>query len=676
MVNTQELQHHTKNNLSNTRKSSGIVIRGLANILYRQNGNSLDKLHAKAQVELKAENFEAAFSFFLEAAKQNHASSEYFVGWLLLNGKGVDENHKEAVRWFIKSADQGYSEAQNILGECYLYGIGIIEDSKLAIEWFIKSASQNNTEALYNLGDCYFIGWGVDENEEEAFKWYEKSAVTGSSDAQNIIGLFYLHGRVVEENQKFAIELFVRSAKQNNPYAKNHLGDCYLVGWGVEKDIKQAFHWYSKAAKEHDFDLKFNLVECCYHGWGDHENDDCINELHEKTQEHELEEEFLFLLKKIMQVVGLDVIKVALASPEKIRSWSYGEVKKTETINYRTFKPERDGLFCSKIFGPIKDYECLCGKYKRLKHRGVICEKCGVEVTLSKVRCERMGHIELASPVAHIWFLKNLLNVVLDITLRDIERVLYFEAFFVVDPGMTPLTRGQLLTVDDYIAKVYEYGDEFDAVTGAEAVRELLRTMNIHNEIETLRVDLGATGYEAKINKITKRLKVLEAFQKSGTNPEWMIFDTIPVVPPEFRLCLPISDGLFWTSNFNDLYSHVINRNNRLKNLLKMRSPEIIVQNEKRMLQQAVDSLLNSGYKEKRMGANKNAITSLSGMVMSEGNNFRNNLLDKRLNYSESPVIVINPQQKLSQFKLQKKWELKLFKPFIFHKLEIIDLAA
>jgi DNA-directed RNA polymerase subunit beta' len=388
----------------------------------------------------------------------------------------------------------------------------------------------------------------------------------------------------------------------------------------------------------------------------------------------------LDLFKQVTQEEEFDAIKIALASPEKIRSWSYGEVKKPETINYRTFKPERDGLFCSKIFGPIKDYECLCGKYKRLKHRGVICEKCGVEVTLSKVRRERMGHIELASPVAHIWFLKSLpsrLGMVLDIALRDIERVLYFEAFIVIDPGMTPLTRGQLLTEDDYLAKVEEYGDEFNAVMGAEAVRELLRTMDIEREIERLRSELSATSSEAKIKKIAKRLKVLEAFQKSGIKPEWMILEILPVLPPELRPLVPLDGGRFATSDLNDLYRRVINRNNRLKRLLELKAPEIIVRNEKRMLQEAVDSLLDNGRRGKVMtGANKRPLKSLADMIKGKGGRFRQNLLGKRVDYSGRSVIVVGPTLKLHQCGLPKKMALELFKPFIFHKLEVLGLAT
>ena len=388
----------------------------------------------------------------------------------------------------------------------------------------------------------------------------------------------------------------------------------------------------------------------------------------------------LDLFKQVTQEEEFDAIKIALASPEKIRSWSYGEVKKPETINYRTFKPERDGLFCAKIFGPTKDYECLCGKYKRLKHRGVICEKCGVEVTLSKVRRERMGHIDLASPVAHIWFLKSLpsrLGMVLDIALRDIERVLYFEAFIVVDPGMTPLIRGQLLTEDDYLSKVEEYGDEFNAVMGAEAVRELLKTLDISREIETLRKDLSETGSEAKIKKIAKRLKVLEAFQKSGIKPEWMVLEILPVLPPELRPLVPLDGGRFATSDLNDLYRRVINRNNRLRRLLELRAPEIICRNEKRMLQEAVDSLLDNGRRGKVMtGANKRPLKSLADMIKGKGGRFRQNLLGKRVDYSGRSVIVVGPQLKLHQCGLPKKMALELFKPFIFHKLEVLGLAT
>ncbi|MDP1733505.1 MAG: DNA-directed RNA polymerase subunit beta' [Sulfuritalea sp.] len=375
-----------------------------------------------------------------------------------------------------------------------------------------------------------------------------------------------------------------------------------------------------------------------------------------------------------------DAITIGLASPDKIRSWSYGEVKKPETINYRTFKPERDGLFCAKIFGPVKDYERLCGKYKRLKHRGVICEKCGVEVTQSKVRRERMGHIELASPTAHIWFLKSLpsrLGMVLDMTLRDIERVLYFEAFVVVDPGMTPLNRAQLLTEDDYLAKVEEYGDDFTAVMGAEGVRELLRTIDLNRQVETLRQELETTGSEAKSKKISKRLKVLEGFQQSGIKPEWMILQVLPVLPPDLRPLVPLDGGRFATSDLNDLYRRVINRNNRLKRLLELKAPDIIVRNEKRMLQEAVDSLLDNGRRGKAMtGANKRPLKSLADMIKGKGGRFRQNLLGKRVDYSGRSVIVVGPQLKLHQCGLPKKMALELFKPFIFERLEKMGIAS
>jgi DNA-directed RNA polymerase subunit beta' len=388
----------------------------------------------------------------------------------------------------------------------------------------------------------------------------------------------------------------------------------------------------------------------------------------------------LDLFKQVQEEEHFDAIKIGLASPDKIRSWSFGEVKKPETINYRTFKPERDGLFCAKIFGPIKDYECLCGKYKRLKHRGVICEKCGVEVTLAKVRRERMGHIELASPTAHIWFLKSLpsrLGMVLDMTLRDIERVLYFEAYVVIEPGMTPLKRAQIMTEDDYLAKTDEYGDEFVAKMGAEGVRELLRTINIDREIDQLRRDLEATGSEAKIKKIAKRLKVLEGFQRSGIKPDWMVMEVLPVLPPELRPLVPLDGGRFATSDLNDLYRRVINRNNRLRRLLELNAPEIIVRNEKRMLQESVDSLLDNGRRGKAMtGANKRALKSLADMIKGKGGRFRQNLLGKRVDYSGRSVIVVGPQLKLHQCGLPKLMALELFKPFIFNRLEAMGLVT
>jgi DNA-directed RNA polymerase subunit beta' len=388
----------------------------------------------------------------------------------------------------------------------------------------------------------------------------------------------------------------------------------------------------------------------------------------------------LELFKQVQQDEEFDAIKIGLASPEKIRSWSYGEVKKPETINYRTFKPERDGLFCAKIFGPIKDYECLCGKYKRLKHRGVICEKCGVEVTLAKVRRERMGHIELASPVAHIWFLKSLpsrLGLVLDMTLRDIERVLYFEAYVVTDPGLTPLKRTQLLTEDDYLAKVEEFGDDFSAAMGAEGIRALLRSLDLNKQLDELRKELEATSSDAKIKKIAKRLKVLEGFKQSNIKPDWMIMEVLPVLPPELRPLVPLDGGRFATSDLNDLYRRVINRNNRLKRLLELKAPEIIVRNEKRMLQEAVDSLLDNGRRGKAMtGANKRPLKSLADMIKGKGGRFRQNLLGKRVDYSGRSVIVVGPQLKLHQCGLPKKMALELFKPFIFNKLELLGLAT
>ncbi|OAM26280.1 MULTISPECIES: DNA-directed RNA polymerase subunit beta' [Eikenella] len=385
-----------------------------------------------------------------------------------------------------------------------------------------------------------------------------------------------------------------------------------------------------------------------------------------------------------LQAAGMeeefDAIKIGIASPETIRSWSYGEVKKPETINYRTFKPERDGLFCAKIFGPVKDYECLCGKYKRLKFKGVTCEKCGVEVTLSKVRRERMGHIELAAPVAHIWFLKSLpsrLGMVLDMTLRDIERVLYFEAFVVTDPGMTSLQRRQLLTEEDYYAKLEEYGEDFDAKMGAEGIRELLRSLDVPAEIEILRQELESTSSETKIKKLAKRLKVLEVFQRNGMKLEWMIMDVLPVLPPDLRPLVPLDGGRFATSDLNDLYRRVINRNNRLKRLLELHAPDIIVRNEKRMLQEAVDSLLDNGRRGKAMtGANKRPLKSLADMIKGKGGRFRQNLLGKRVDYSGRSVITVGPYLRLHQCGLPKRMALELFKPFIFHKLEVRGEAA
>ena len=386
----------------------------------------------------------------------------------------------------------------------------------------------------------------------------------------------------------------------------------------------------------------------------------------------------LDLFKQFTPDEHFDAIKIGMASPEKIRSWSFGEVKKPETINYRTFKPERDGLFCAKIFGPIKDYECLCGKYKRLKHRGVICEKCGVEVTQTKVRRERMGHIDLAAPCAHIWFLKSLpsrLGLVLDMTLRDIERVLYFEAYVVTDPGMTPLKKFSIMSEDDYDAKRKEYGDEYTAKMGAEGIKDLLQGLDIDDEINKLRNDL--TGSEIKIKKNAKRLKLMEAFKKSGIKPHWMVLDVLPVLPPDLRPLVPLDGGRFATSDLNDLYRRVINRNSRLRRLLELKAPEIIARNEKRMLQEAVDSLLDNGRRGKAMtGANKRALKSLADMIKGKSGRFRQNLLGKRVDYSGRSVITVGPTLKLHQCGLPKLMALELFKPFIFSRLEAMGIAT
>jgi len=390
--------------------------------------------------------------------------------------------------------------------------------------------------------------------------------------------------------------------------------------------------------------------------------------------------DLLNILKAQGQSDEFDSLRIGLASPEMIRSWSYGEVKKPETINYRTFKPERDGLFCAKIFGPNKDYECLCGKYKRLKHRGVICEKCGVEVALAKVRRERMGHIELASPVAHIWFLKSLpsrIGLLMDMTLRDIERVLYFESFVVIDPGLTTLEKRQLLTDEQYYEALEEFGDEFEAKMGAEAIQNLMMDMDIEDEIATLREELPQTNSETKIKKLTKRLKLMEAFVKSGNKPEWMIFTVLPVLPPDLRPLVPLEGGRFATSDLNDLYRRVINRNNRLKRLLDLSAPDIIVRNEKRMLQEAVDALLDNGRRGRAItGTNKRPLKSLADMIKGKQGRFRQNLLGKRVDYSGRSVIVVGPTLRLHQCGLPKKMALELFKPFIFGKLEAKGLAT
>ena len=390
--------------------------------------------------------------------------------------------------------------------------------------------------------------------------------------------------------------------------------------------------------------------------------------------------DLLKLLKQQGQVEEFDAITIGLASPEKIRSWSFGEVKKPETINYRTFKPERDGLFCAKIFGPVKDYECLCGKYKRLKHRGVVCEKCGVEVTLSKVRRERMGHIDLASPVAHIWFLKSLpsrMGLMLDMTLREIERILYFEAYAVIEPGMTELERGQMLTEENYLEAIEQYGDEFEAKMGAEAIRELLLSIDIEAEVAALREEVPNTNSETKLRKLTKRLKLLEAFMQSGNKPEWMVLKILPVLPPELRPLVPLDGGRFATSDLNDLYRRVINRNNRLKRLLDLNAPDIIVRNEKRMLQESVDALLDNGRRGRAItGINKLPLKSLADMIKGKQGRFRQNLLGKRVDYSGRSVIVVGPTLRLHQCGIPKKMALELFKPFIFSKLERRGLAT
>lgn len=378
--------------------------------------------------------------------------------------------------------------------------------------------------------------------------------------------------------------------------------------------------------------------------------------------------------------IDFDAIRISLASPEKIRSWSYGEVKKPETINYRTFKPERDGLFCAKTFGPIKDYECLCGKYKRLKHRGVICEKCGVEVTLAKVRRERMGHIELACPVAHIWYLKSLpsrIGILLDMTLRDIERILYFETYVVVDPGVTPLEKGQLLSEEAYLDAQEEYGEDFKALMGAEAIQKLLQSIDLENDIKKTREEIATVTSETRFKKLAKRLKVMESFLASENKPDWMILTVLPVLPPDLRPLVPLDGGRFATSDLNDLYRRVINRNNRLRRLLELNAPDIIVRNEKRMLQEAVDALLDNGRRGRAVtGSNKRPLKSLADMIKGKTGRFRQNLLGKRVDYSGRSVIVVGPTLRLHQCGLPKKMALELFKPFIFSKLQRRGLAS
>src|SRR5580704_3693627 len=379
-----------------------------------------------------------------------------------------------------------------------------------------------------------------------------------------------------------------------------------------------------------------------------------------------MNQEVLNIFNPVVAAPTFDQIRISLASPDKIRSWSFGEIKKPETINYRTFKPERDGLFCARIFGPTKDYECLCGKYKRMKYKGIICEKCGVEVTLARVRRERMGHIELASPVAHIWFLKSLpsrIAMMLDMPLKDIERVLYFEYYIVTEPGLTPLKQNQLLSEDDFMRAQEEYG--------AEAIRGLLRGIDLQKETEQLREDLTTTTSEMKLKKASKRLKIMEAFIESGNKPEWMIMTVIPVIPPELRPLVPLDGGRFATSDLNDLYRRVINRNNRLKRLIELRAPDIIIRNEKRMLREAVDALFDNGRRGRVItGANKRPLKSLADMLKGKQGRFRQNLLGKRVDYSGRSVIVVGPELKLNQCALPKKMALELFKPFIYHKLE------
>ena len=390
--------------------------------------------------------------------------------------------------------------------------------------------------------------------------------------------------------------------------------------------------------------------------------------------------DLLKFLKQQNQTEDFDGIRIGLASPDLVRSWSFGEVKKPETINYRTFKPERDGLFCARIFGPVKDYECLCGKYKRLKHRGVICEKCGVEVTLTKVRRDRMGHIELASPVAHIWFLKSLpsrIGLLLDMTLRDIERVLYFESYVVTEPGLTTLEKSQILTEEEYLDALEEHGDEFDALMGAEAVLALLQQIDLDGEVAQMREELPEIGSETKRKKITKRLKLMEAFAASGNKPEWMIMNVLPILPPDLRPLVPLDGGRFATSDLNDLYRRVINRNNRLKRLLDLVAPDIIVRNEKRMLQESVDALLDNGRRGRAItGSNKRPLKSLADMIKGKQGRFRQNLLGKRVDYSGRSVITVGPTLKLHQCGLPKKMALELFKPFIYGKLEARGLAT
>ena len=381
------------------------------------------------------------------------------------------------------------------------------------------------------------------------------------------------------------------------------------------------------------------------------------------------------------QPLTFEQIRIGIASPEKILSWSFGEIKKPETINYRTFKPERDGLFCARIFGPVKDYECLCGKYKRMKYKGIICEKCGVEVTLAKVRRERMGHIELAAPVAHIWFLKSLpsrISLLLDMTLKDVERVLYFENYIVTEPGLTPMKYGEMLTEEQYMEAQEQYGaDSFTAGIGAEAIREILMGIDLEKLRDELRVGIAEATTELKPKKLAKRLKIVEGFIESGNKPEWMILTVVPVIPPELRPLVPLDGGRFATSDLNDLYRRVINRNNRLKRLIELRAPDIIIRNEKRMLQESVDALFDNGRRGRVItGANKRPLKSLADMLKGKQGRFRQNLLGKRVDYSGRSVIVVGPELKLHQCGLPKKMALELFKPFIYSRLDAKGLSS
>src|SRR2546426_1912735 len=394
-----------------------------------------------------------------------------------------------------------------------------------------------------------------------------------------------------------------------------------------------------------------------------------------------MNQEIMNLFNPTTPAQVFDQIRISIASPEKILSWSYGEIKKPETINYRTFKPERDGLFCARIFGPIKDYECLCGKYKRMKYKGIICEKCSVEVTLSRVRRERMGHIELAAPVAHIWFLKSLpsrIGLLLDMTLKDLERILYFEYYVVLEPGLTALKDRQLLSEDEYLKAQDEYGqDSFTAMIGAEAIRELLKGMDLEKLEASLRIEMQETDSDIKHKKLAKRLKIVEAFRYSGNKPEWMILTVVPVIPPDLRPLVPLDGGRFATSDLNDLYRRVINRNNRLKRLMELRAPDIIIRNEKRMLQEAVDALFDNGRRGRVItGANKRPLKSLADMLKGKQGRFRQNLLGKRVAYSGRSVIVVGPELRLHQCGLPKKMALELFKPFIYSRLDAKGLST